>query len=73
MPPGETAESYEDITVRVRDFLSSIERPTLCVCHGGIIRAMFNVVSGQDGASAATSPIPQDRILKIENGTIGWL
>lgn len=72
-PPGERAESYEDITTRVDDFLSSIDRPTLCICHGGIIRAMFRLVGKLDGLSAATALIPQDKVLKINQGEIGWL
>lgn len=72
-PPGETSESYQSITTRVSEFLNSVDRPTLCVCHGGIIRAMFHLIAPQDTQSYATAPIPQDKILKIHNGEIGWL
>ncbi|PWW01862.1 putative phosphoglycerate mutase [Hoeflea marina] len=72
-PPGEHAESYEMMAQRVDAFLASVTRPTVCVAHGGIIRAMFNRIGGMPGNEAAMMDVPQDRILRISKGTIGWI
>lgn len=66
IPPGQDAESYEILSWRVGAWLSSVEAPTICVCHGGVIRSMFRLISGMDKAEASTTGIPQDRILKVE-------
>ncbi len=66
IPPGKDAESYEILSWRVGAWLSSVERKTVCVCHGGVIRSIFRLVAGMDKDEASEIPIPQDRILKIE-------
>lgn len=71
-PPGDSAESYEILTWRIAAWLESVKQPTVCVSHGGVVRSLFHLVGGIDGAEAAEIATPQDRILKIENGTIEW-
>ncbi|MQB03202.1 histidine phosphatase family protein [Agrobacterium tumefaciens] len=66
IPPGQHAESYEILSWRIGAWLSSVEVPTVCVCHGGVIRSIFRLVSGMDKDEASTTQIPQDRILKVE-------
>jgi broad specificity phosphatase PhoE len=73
IPPGPDAESYEILSWRVGAWLSSVSGPTVCVSHGGVIRTLFKLCGAMDAEEAALGAIPQDRILKIENGTIGWL
>ena len=72
-PPGENAESYEILTWRVAAWLGSVTQPTICVSHGGVIRTLFHLIGGMPGAEAAEITTHQDRILKIEDVTIGWL
>ncbi len=72
-PPGEGAESYEMLAKRIDRFLARVTGPMVVVAHGGVIRALFNRIGGIDGNTAAMLDIPQDRILRIENGEIGWL
>lgn len=72
-PPGKRAESYEMITDRVERFLGKVDRPTVCVAHGGIMRAMFNLIAQMEGKEAAMLDIYQDRVLKIEGSQIDWL
>ena len=72
-PPGDGAESYEMLAKRIDRFLESVSGPMVVVAHGGVIRALFNRIGGIEGDEAAMIDIPQDRILRIENGTIGWL
>ena len=73
IPPGPDAESYEILSWRVGAWLSSVSAPTICVSHGGVIRTLFKLCGAMDAEEAALGAIPQDRILKIENGSIGWL
>jgi broad specificity phosphatase PhoE len=72
-PPGERAESYAMLAERTDKFLATIERPTICVAHGGVIRTLFNRIGKVDGDDAAVIDIPQDRVLKIDGGSIGWI
>ena len=72
-PPGERAESYAMLADRTDRFLSTVERPTICVAHGGVIRTLFNRIGKVDGDDAAVIDIPQDRVLKIDGDSIGWI
>ncbi|KPF46778.1 histidine phosphatase family protein [Rhizobium sp. AAP43] len=75
IPPGEDAESYEILSWRIGAWMNSVERPTVCVSHGGVIRCCFRLVGGMCKDKACDINIPQDRILKIERdeGRIDWL
>jgi broad specificity phosphatase PhoE len=41
-PPGDRAESYAMLAERTDKFLASVDRPTICVAHGGVIRTLFS-------------------------------
>lgn len=75
IPPGDDAESYEILSWRVGSWLQSIDRPTVCVAHGGVIRAIFRLVTDVSKDEAAEIEIWQDRILKIDLAakTVGWV
>ena len=73
LPPGESAETYADLAARVRPWIESVSEPTVAVIHGGVIRTLFHLVGGMPEDEAAHAPDPQDRILKIEGRSIGWL
>ena len=72
-PPGDRAESYAMLAERTDRFLASVNRPTICVAHGGVIRTLFARIGGIDGNEAAVISIPQDRVLKIDGKQIGWV
>ena len=71
--PGHGAESYEILSRRVEAWLKGVDGPTVAVCHGGIIRAAFKLLSDLDIQEIASLEIPQDQILKCENGTVEWI
>lgn len=75
IPPGDDAESYEILSWRVGAWLKSVEGPTVCVSHGGVIRSCFRLIGNVDEDEACEMNIPQDRILKIDRDQklIGWL
>jgi broad specificity phosphatase PhoE len=73
IPPGADAESYEILSWRVGAWLKGVTRPTICVSHGGVIRALFKLLGEMDAEEAAAAAIPQDRLLKIVDGSISWI
>ncbi|MGO8656202.1 histidine phosphatase family protein, partial [Rhizobium ruizarguesonis] len=44
IPPGDDAESYEILSWRTGSWLNSVDRPTVCVTHGGVIRTLFQTI-----------------------------
>ena len=72
-PPGLSAESYAMLADRIDRFLQTVKVPTICVAHGGVVRSMFNRIGKVPEDEAAMLDIPQDRVLKIQDGSIGWV
>ncbi|MCP4314667.1 MAG: histidine phosphatase family protein [Hyphomicrobiales bacterium] len=72
-PPGKNAESYEILSWRIAAWLNEVNRPTVCVCHGGVMRVMFYLIAGIPPHKAAELPMPQDKILKIQGTDMEWL
>lgn len=73
LPPGEAAESYRTLADRIAPWLAELERPTVCVTHGGIIRVMFRLIENYSPEEACKSPVPQDRILQLSGGRLRWV
>lgn len=73
LPPGDGAETYAALTERVSGWLATIDRPTICVAHGGIVRAVFRIVGGLTPEECAVMDVPQDRILRIADGSLDWI
>jgi probable phosphoglycerate mutase len=75
IPPGDDAESYEILSWRIGSWLNSVDRPTVCVTHGGVIRTLFRLIVDLPKDVAAEGQIPQDRILKIDTAEklIAWI
>ncbi|WP_099865200.1 histidine phosphatase family protein [Pararhizobium haloflavum] len=72
-PPGASAENYEMLSKRVAGWLETVQTPTVCVCHGGVLRALFRIVGGHEPNDAALLPAHQDSIVRIAEGRIGWV
>ena len=73
VPPGALAESYEILSWRVGSWLKSLDRDTVCVCHGGVIRCLLKLTGHFTGEEAAKLTVPQDRILRLRDGKAEWL
>ncbi|RWM58337.1 histidine phosphatase family protein [Mesorhizobium sp.] len=73
LPPGEGAESYQMLLERVKPWFDALDRPTVCVTHGGVVRALFRMVLGMPEKEAANLNVPQDRLLRLEGRTLEWL
>ncbi|TGT85175.1 MULTISPECIES: histidine phosphatase family protein [unclassified Mesorhizobium] len=72
-PPGEGAESYQMLLERVKPWFDEIDRETICVTHGGVMRTLFRFVLDMPEDEAANLEIPQDRVLKLEGRSLEWL
>ena len=75
IPPGDDAESYEIMSWRSASWLNSVDKPTVCVTHGGVIRSLFKMIGDVPKHEAAEGEIWQDRLLKIDTAErlIGWI
>lgn len=75
IPPGDDAESYEIMSWRIGSWLNSVNKPTVCVTHGGVIRSLFKMIADLPKHEAAEGEIPQDRILRIDAAErqIAWI
>ncbi|ESY78650.1 MAG: histidine phosphatase family protein [Mesorhizobium sp.] len=72
-PPGEGAESYRMLLERVKPWFDALNRQTVCVTHGGVMRTLFRLVLDMAEDEAANLEIPQDRVLKLEGKSMEWL
>ena len=73
LPPGAGAESYDLLSARIAPWLSALDRDTVCVTHGGVIRSIFMLTGAADRPKAAAMDVPQDRVLRIRDGRLDWL
>lgn len=72
-PPGKNAESYAKLAERITPVLNEIDKPTICVCHGGVIRAMLQVNGARFDPNIAIEQIPQDEFLSIKGKNAEWI
>ena len=72
-PPGEGAESYQMLLERVKPWFDALDRQTVCVTHGGVIRTLFRMVEGVSEDEAASLEVRQDRLLRLRDGRLEWL
>jgi broad specificity phosphatase PhoE len=73
LPPGEGAESYQMLLDRVKPWFDALDRQTICVTHGGVIRTLFRLVEGIPEQEAASLEVPQDRLLRLRDRHLEWL
>ncbi|KTQ97670.1 MULTISPECIES: histidine phosphatase family protein [Aureimonas] len=72
-PPGDGAETYESLADRVAPVFEELRGPSIVTAHGGVTRAFLQRFAGVSRGDAAEMDIPQDRILRFENGEIAWV
>ena len=66
-------ESYADLTDRTRSWLDGIVRDTVVATHGGITRTLRGIAVGIPTEKVPTLKVPQDRVLVLRKGEMGWL
>lgn len=73
IPPGDNAESYDMLASRVKTWLDQASPRTVCVAHGGVLRAIFRLTETLSPVECAALSIPQDRVLRFVDGKLDWL
>lgn len=73
LPPGAGGESYQMLLERIRPWLLSVARPTVCVTHGGVFRTIFRLIEDVPPRRAARLEVPQDKVLRLQAGRLEWL
>lgn len=71
--PGSAGESYQMLLDRVKPWFEALDRPTICVTHGGVLRVLFRLVEDLPVADAAAMDIVQDRVLRLQGSKLEWL
>ncbi len=66
-------ESYRELSKRIACWLQEISRDSVVVAHGGVSRALRGLVLRIPEAEIPLLAVPQDKVLVIEAGRIGWL
>jgi probable phosphoglycerate mutase len=64
--PG--GESYAEAAARVRDFLTTLDRPAIITGHGASGRILRAYLLGLKPSRAPHLPAPQDRVFEIAKG-----
>jgi broad specificity phosphatase PhoE len=71
--PGKGGESYQMLLDRVKPWLETIGKPTVCVTHGGVIRILFRLFEDMPATDAAAMEVTQDRVLRLKDSRLEWL
>ena len=66
-------ESYADLSDRIAAWLKTVERDTVAISHGGVSRVARGVVLGLDTLEVPYLDVPQDKVLILRDGEMGWL
>ncbi|WP_281397159.1 histidine phosphatase family protein [Kaustia mangrovi] len=65
-------ESYADATIRVADWLATLDRPAVVVAHGGIGRIVRGLSLGLAPAEIVGLSVSQWRFFRLAEGGIEW-
>lgn len=71
VPPG--GESYAALRDRLRPAVERLSEPTVLVSHGGVARALLNLMAGVLEEKATRVDIWQGRVLVLEGGDHRWV
>ena len=66
-------ESYQALSERVAQWLSSIERDVVVAAHGGVMRVLRGMNDKLEPAEIFALDVPQDKVLVIEASRTRWL
>lgn len=71
--PGTGGESYQMLLDRIKPWLEALERQTVCVTHGGVMRVLFRMIEDRPPDEVAAMEIPQDKVLRLKDSSLEWL
>ena len=61
------------LSARARGWLENVTQDTVVVTHGGINRCIRGSLENLPEADIPFLPIPQDKVLVIDNGSTSWV
>ncbi|WP_417692684.1 histidine phosphatase family protein [Roseibium sp.] len=70
-PPG-GGESYEMLRQRIAKWLVTVDKPTICVAHGGVMRVMRGMLEGLPPEMVSKLDVPQDRVFVWKDSKGDW-
>jgi len=70
--PGD-GESWSSFTERALSWLTEVDRDTVVTAHGGIMRCLRGHFMGLATKETVQLDVPQDKVLRIEDGALSWL
>lgn len=68
VPPN--GESYAVLSQRIAKWLKTIERPTVIVAHGGVLRALLHILAGLPSHDVPYLAVPQDRVILFTRSAV---
>lgn len=66
-------ESYAMLSERIAGWLAEIEADCIVASHGAVSRVLRGLVAGIPRADITTLEVPQDRVMVLRDGTVGWI
>jgi probable phosphoglycerate mutase len=66
-------ESYRMLSERVARWLKEIRHDAIVVAHGGVSKVLRGLVLRLEGVDVAQLPVPQDKVLLVQDRSIRWL
>ncbi|MEO1200449.1 MAG: histidine phosphatase family protein [Pseudomonadota bacterium] len=70
VPPN--GESYEMLSKRIAGWLETVDRDTVSVSHGGVLRVLFGLICGVADTEVPTLPAHQDRFVVFSGQSARW-
>jgi probable phosphoglycerate mutase len=70
IPPG--GESYRQMSQRIDGWRRGVRRDCVVVAHGGVMRLLQVLASGEGRSGVLGLPVPQDRIMILRAGKVEW-
>ncbi len=71
--PGHDGESYAELSQRALEWFHEVERDTVVVSHGGVLRCLRGHVERMPQAEIPSSDALQDRFLLIDGAATLWI
>lgn len=66
-------ESYAMLSDRIAGWLAEVERTGIVVAHGGVMRVLRGLVESLAPEAIQALPVPQDKVLILEQDDARWL
>jgi probable phosphoglycerate mutase len=66
-------ESYRQLSERVASWLAEMTNDAVVVSHGGVSKVLRGLVLQLGATEIAALEVPQDKVLRVTAGSVGWV